>query len=276
MKTRKPRASAISHLFLILVFLFAVGPLLLLVNNALKPKEEFMTKPFGLPSRLTLDNLTASWTQGHYAEAFRNSIGVGIATIVIVCMLGGLAAYSLSKFEFRGRGTVMAFFLFAMSVPLGLFLVPLFFMWQKLHLMDSLVGLIIIYSGIYLPFNVFLLRSYFVGIPHELGEAAKIDGCGELKVFSKIILPIAAPAFSTVALLVGLWTWNEFFFANSFIQSDELRTVSTRYLTFVGSFSSDWSKVSAAGLIAVLPMMALYLFLQRRFIEGMTEGSIKG
>jgi raffinose/stachyose/melibiose transport system permease protein len=272
----KPIEVVSRHFFLFCVFLFAVGPLFLLLMNSFKPKEEFLTSPFGLPSKITFENMVAAWTEGAYGQAFVNSLLVGVATIIIVCITGGFAAYALSKYEFKGQSAIMAFLLLTMSVPMGLFLVPLFYVWQNLQLMDSLFGLIIIYSGIFLPFNIFLLRSFFIGIPKELLESARIDGCNEFQVFFKLIIPLSKPVFLTVALLVGLWTWNEFFFANAFIQSDELRTVSTKYLAFVGSFSSDWSKVSAAGLISTLPMVILYLFLQRQFIEGLTEGSIKG
>lgn len=110
----------------------------------------------------------------------------------------------------------------------------------------------------------------------SLEEAAMIDGCTEMQVFWKIMFPLAKPAFLTVDLLVVLWTWNEFFFANAFIQSDNLKTVSTRYLMFTGQFSSDWTKISATGLIAIVPILAIYFFFQRNFIEGLTAGSIKG
>jgi len=265
-----------THAVLVLIGLFAVGPILLLALNTFKPADQFLVAPFGFPSRLTFDNIAGAWTEGHYARAYWNSLVVGSATIAVVCFGAGLGAYALAKLEFKGSNVVMLFLLLTMSVPMGLFLVPLFYVWQKLHLMDSLIGLIIIYSAIFMPFNVFLLRSFFLGIPKEIGESAKIDGCNEFEILWRIIVPLSKPAFLTVALIVGLWTWNEFFFANAFIQTDELKTVSIKYLSFVGNFTSDWSKISAAGFISIFPIVVLYLLLQKRFIEGITEGSIKG
>ncbi|WP_246218426.1 carbohydrate ABC transporter permease [Litoribacterium kuwaitense] len=107
-------------------------------------------------------------------------------------------------------------------------------------------------------------------------DSAKIDGCNELQVMTRIILPLASPAFLTVILLVGLWTWNEFFFANAFLQSEDIKTVATRYLAFTGRFSSDWTMLSAAGVITILPITIIFLILQRQFIEGIAEGSVKG
>jgi raffinose/stachyose/melibiose transport system permease protein len=265
-----------SHFLLILIFIFAVGPLILLGVNTFKPADEFLVNPFALPSRMTFENLINAWNEGDYGRAYFNSLLVGAATIAIVCFCGGLGAYTLAKIKFRGSNLVMLFLLLTLSVPMGLFLVPLFYIWQKLHLMNSLVGLIIIYSAIFLPFNVFLLRAFFIGIPKEINESAELDGCSEFAIYWRIMMPIARSSFLTVALIVGLWTWNEFFFANAFIQDDTIKTVSVRFLSFQGQFSSDWSKISAAGLISILPMVIAYLFLQRRFIEGITEGSIKG
>ncbi|MCY9515986.1 carbohydrate ABC transporter permease [Paenibacillus apiarius] len=264
------------HFFLILVLLFAIGPIALLFMNAVKPPEEFQVSPFSFPSHFTFDNIMAAWNMGEYGRAYLNSIAVGFSAVAIICVAGGLCAYALAKMDFKGKGAVLAFLFLCVSVPLGMFLVPLFYMWQKLHLMNTLTGLIMIYSAIFLPLNIFILRTFFLGIPKELSESARIDGCNEGMILMKIIVPIAKPAFLTVALLAGLYTWNEFFFANAFVQTEALKPVSTKYLTFVGNFSSDWSKISAAGLISILPFTVIYMFLQRRFIEGVAEGSLKG
>jgi len=264
------------HIPLIIGLFFAIGPLLLLFNNGFKPRDEFMSNPLGFPSRLAYGNLIEAWNKGEYGQAFINSFIVGAACIIIVCICAGLAAYALSKLEFKGSKLIMGMLLFTLAIPTGLFLVPLFFIWKHLNLMDTLHGIILIYSAIFLPFNIFLLRSFFVGIPNELLDSARVDGCNELQVISKMIFPLAQPAFLTVSLLIGLWTWNEFFFANAFLQSNELKTVSTRYLVFTGRFSNDWTMISAAGIITIFPIIILYVFLQRRFIEGLTEGSLKG
>jgi raffinose/stachyose/melibiose transport system permease protein len=264
------------HIPLLLMIAVSISPLVLLFSNSLKPREQFRSDPFGLPNELVFQNIVDAWVRADYGKAFINSIIVGGFTIVIIVIASSLAAYALAKVKFRGSNIVLALLLFVMSVPLGLFLVPLFFVWQKLDLMDTLHGIILIYSAIFLPFNIFFLRSYFVGIPNELLDSARVDGCNEFRIISSIIFPLARPALLTVTLLVGLWSWNEFFFANAFLQSQEIKTVATRYILFTGRFSSDWTMISAAGMITIVPVIIAYMFLQRRFIEGITEGSLKG
>lgn len=264
------------HIPLLFISAFSIAPLLLLVNNALKSREEFRQNPFSFPKQLTFDNIAEAWTKASYGQAFMNSAIIAVVTIAIVCFSAGLAGYALAKLKFKGSNLVMAILLFIMSVPMGLFLVPLFYIWQKMNLIDTTIGIIIIYSAIFLPFHIFFLRSFFVGIPNELLESAKIDGCNEFGVITKIIMPLSKQVFLTVALLVGLWSWNEFFFANAFLQTEEIKTVATKYLYFTGRFSNDWTMISSAGLITIGPVVVAYVFLQRRFIDGITEGSLKG
>ena len=266
----------IRNVFLLFVLIFSVGPILLLFLTALKSKSDFMVNSFGLPTKLVFENIPRAWIDGGYTIAYRNSIIVGLCTIIIVTLFGGACAYALAKMKFMGNSAILTYLILAMSVPIGMCLIPLFFVWQRLHLMGSLFGLIIIYSGIYLPFNTIFLRAFFVGIPDALLESGKIDGCSDLQNLFCIVLPIAKPAILTVSLLVLLSTWNEFFFANAFINDDKWKTVATRYLTFTGTFSSDWTMICAAGAVALLPMMIFYLIFQRNFIEGLTAGSVKG
>lgn len=268
--------SSIRHILLIIISIFTILPFLLLVFNSMKPESEFAKNQFGPPSHITFKNIIEAWHRGQYGQAYMNSIIVGLVCIIVICLVGGLAAYALSKLKFKSAGFIMGFILFTMSIPLGMFLIPLFYIWQRLHLMNSLIGLIIIYCGIFSSFNVFLLRSYFVGIPGELREAALVEGANEFQVFTKIMVPLARPAFLSVGLIVLVWTWNEFFFANAFLQSNNIKTVAIKYLTFTGTYSQDWSLISAAGFISIAPILALYFLLQRRFIQGIVDGSVKG
>jgi raffinose/stachyose/melibiose transport system permease protein len=265
-----------ARIYLGLLIVIALAPLLVLLNVALKPQAEFMVNQFGWPSHLTLDNLAGAWTDGDYLQAYSNSLVIGLSVIAIICVGGGLCAYALARMDFRGKNLALIWLFVSLAVPLNLFLVPLFYVYQKVGLMNTRLGLILIYSGVFLPFNVLLLRSYFLGIPPELAESARIDGAGDMQTLLRIYVPLARPAFLTVALLAFLWSWNEFFFANAFIQSTDLQTVALKYLTFSGDYVSNWSYIMAGGIITIAPMVALYLILQRRFIEGLTEGGLKG
>lgn len=266
----------LARALLIALLLIALAPFVVLINVAIKPQDEFLVDQFGWATSLTLDNLTGAWTDGEYLQAYINSVIVGASVIAAVCLCGGLAAYAMARMQFRGKSIALVWLLLSLSIPLGMFLVPLFYVYQRVGLMDTRLGLILIYSGIFMPFNVLLLRAYFLNVPGELAESARIDGEGDLGILLRIYVPLARPAFLTVALLVFLWSWNEFFFANAFIQSDTLQTVALKYLTFAGDYTANWSYIMAGGMITIAPMVATYLILQRRFIEGLTEGGIRG
>lgn len=276
MKKKKNSLTVIMHIFMLLVTAFCMVPLLLLFVNSLKSNDEVLANPMGIPAEPLWRNYIDVWIEGEYGRAFGNSILCMVVVIVVVIASCGMCAYAITKLRPRGAQLVSNYFMFTMSVSVTLCLIPLMFIWMKLKLMDTLWGLILIYIGINIPLIMTIMKSFFIGIPDEILESARIDGCGEWEMLWKIVFPVSKPIFLTASLLVGLSVWNEFFYANSFIQTNGLRTVATRYLAFVGSYSSDWSKICTAGVITIFPMIILYLLFQRQFIEGLTAGSVKG
>ena len=276
MDKTKPKNHLVVHVILLLVLAFTLFPIAMLFMNSLKTSQEVLDNPFSLPKAPQWSNYAQVWTEGGYAKAFLNSTLIMLVVILVVVAACGCCAYATVKLKPRGSRVVSNYFMFTMSVSVTLCLIPLMFIWMRLQLIDTLEGLGLIYIGINIPLIITLMRSYFIGIPDEIIESARMDGCGEWMILAKIIVPISKPIFLTSSLLVGLNTWNEFFYANSFVQTDARRTVATRYLSFVGQYTSDWSKICTAGVITILPMVVLYLIFQRQFIEGMTAGSVKG
>jgi raffinose/stachyose/melibiose transport system permease protein len=273
-RRKRLNAGALAHVPLILLALFALAPIILLVLNAFKSDDEANANPVGWPSAFHPENFARAWVDGGLGGAARNSILVTSATILGVCVVAGLGAYALSKMHMRGAGLLTAYFLGTTTVPAQLFLVPLFFLWNRLHL-TNLLGLTIIYIAVFTPFSMFLLRAYFVGMPAAIEDAARIDGAGELQVLWHVVVPLAKPAFLTVALITGMQSWNEFLYAVTFLQSNNEVTVALTYQNFTQRFTSNVAEQNAAGLLLVLPIVVLYLLLQRRFIEGMTSGGLK-
>jgi raffinose/stachyose/melibiose transport system permease protein len=155
-------------------------------------------------------------------------------------------------------------------------MVPLYFIWARLGLVNNLFGLIIIYGALYSPFATYLLRSFLVSIPMDFEEAARIDGATDLQVLLRVILPLAWPGFLTMVLVVGLGVWNEFLFAVTFLQDAELKPIATSVLGFQTRYSRDWGLTSAASMIMIIPIIILFLSLQRQFIEGLARGGLKG
>ncbi len=161
------------------------------------------------------------------------------------------------------------------SMPAQLFMVPLFFLWTKLGLANHLIGVIIIFWAIQSPFATFLLRSYMISIPKDFEDAARVDGASEVQVLWNVIVPLSLPGFLTVGLVVGLGAWNEFLFAVTFLHRQDVMPISTSLLNFVSRYDRSWGLTSAAAMIMVLPVLILFLSLQRQFIEGLTQGGLK-
>lgn len=265
-----------NYIVLILLLGFALGPLMILLFNSLKTQAEFARNPLGPPQSFMWENFTKAWDVGNFALTTRNSGFLVVVTVVAVLALGGMAAYSLAKLDLPGSGLVTLYLLIGTSLPLQLFLVPLFFTWQRLGLVNSLHGLAIIYVATNAPFAVFLLRSYMLQLPRDFEDAARVDGAGEWQIFTGIVVPLSWPGFLTVGLVVALSVWNEFLLATVFLTEQELFTVVTSYYNFSTRFSRDWSLTSAAAIMMILPVVVIFLALQRRFVEGLTQGGLKG
>lgn len=262
-------------LVLIVLALYAVGPLIMLSFNALKSNQQIAADPLGPPTRPVLDNLAEAWELGGFADALLNSAFLAGSTALGVCAIAFLTAYSLARLLSRPRGLLLYVFV-GTAVPAQLFVIPIFFVLAGADLTNSLPALMVIYWALFTPFATLLLRAYLLTLPPELEDAARIDGGGEWTVMVRVILPLARPGLLVVALTTGLFAWNEFFFANTLIDDQSLKPVSTSLLAFRGSFSRDWGLTSAASLIMIGPVIILFLILHRRFIAGLTSGGLKG
>jgi raffinose/stachyose/melibiose transport system permease protein len=265
-----------NYIILLLLLAFALGPLLVLTFNSLKTQAELGQNPLGPPQALMWENFPRAWDIGNFATTTRNSGILVTGTVVGVLLLGGMAAYSLAKLDLPGAGLLTLYLLIGTSLPIQLYLVPLFFTWQRLGLVNNLFGLILIYIATNAPFAVFLLRSYMLQLPRDFEDAARVDGASEWQVFARIVVPLSWPGFLTVGLVVALSVWNEFLLATVFLTEQELFTVVTSYYNFATRFTRDWTMTSAAALMMILPVIVIFLTLQRRFIEGLTQGGLKG
>ena len=274
---RKREPSRIpNYLVLLLLALFARVPVLLLALNSLRTTQEIGANPFALPESWLFSNYAEAWDQGGFSTTMVNTVILTGGTIIGVVIIGGLAAFSLARFRFPGANALSFYLLVGTSVPALVFMVPLYFMWAQIGLVNNLFGLIIIYVALNSPFATYLLRSFMISIPADYEEAARIDGASDIQVFTQIIVPLAWPGFLTMVLVVGLAVWNEFLFAVTFLQRDELKPIATSVQSFQTRYSRDWGLTSAASMIMVVPIVILFLLLQRQFIEGLTRGGLKG
>jgi raffinose/stachyose/melibiose transport system permease protein len=274
-RSRRTVSTIPNYVILTLLAAFSILPVIMLVINSVKTTSEIGRNPFGLPQEIRLQNYVEAWEQGNYAVTMMNSAILTGGTIIGTLILAGLAAFALARLKLRGSDYIGFYFLVGTSVPPFLFIIPLFYMWRQLGLVNSHLGLIIIYCALNSPFATFLLRAYMVSLPEEFVEAARIDGASHWQVFRYVILPLSWPGFLTVGLVVGLGVWNEFLFGITFLQAPELKPVATSLFAFQARFFRDWGLTNAGSVIMILPVIVLFLLLQRRFIEGLTRGGLR-
>lgn len=277
MNTTESRLTRIiAYITLGVLLAITLFPIALLVLNSLKGSQEIVQNPLALPSQLRWDNFTRAWSDANFSRTLLNSALLTGMTIVLVCTTGSLTAYVLARRKIKTWKILTFYLLASTTAPIQLFLFPLYFGFARLGLINNPVAVAFIYTAVYSPFAIMLLRTYFLAVPKELEEAALIDGASHWQVFSRVFLPIVSPGILTVALIIGLYSWNEFLIATTFLQGQDRLTAVVSFFLLSGQYSSDWGVVMAAALIIILPIVILFVLLQRRFIEGMAGGSVKG
>lgn len=274
-KTRSGVSLLPNHVILLLLLIFALAPLVILGFNSVKSQVEVAQNPLGPPQVLHLENYPTAWRVGEFNITMRNSLFLVIGTVAATLVLGGAASYSLARLTPPGSDLFMLYMLIASSLPIWLFMVPLFILWRTLGLINNLFGLMLIYTALNAPFSIFLLRSYMLQLPKDFEDAARVDGADEIQVFTRVVLPLSWPGFLTVGLVVALGVWNEFQVALIFMSDPKRFPVTTSYYKFTSQFSRDWSLTSAAAVMMIFPVLIIFLALQRRFIDGLTQGGLK-
>lgn len=251
-------------------------PLFWLVISAFKTNAEFFNRPFGLPQAWQFDNFIRAWTSSKMGIAFMNSCFVSIGALALNLLISSLAAYVLSRFQFRFKAWIFAFFVVGMLIPIHSTLVPLFILMKQISMLNTYWALILPYTAFTLPTAIFILTAYLTSVPKEMEEAAYIDGTGIWGVFFRIMLPISLPALSTVIILSFLFYWNDFSFALVFISKSTMKTLPLSIASFSDGYQTDYGLTLAAMTIAVLPTIMMYLLFQEQVMKGMTAGAVKG
>ncbi|MDR0266720.1 carbohydrate ABC transporter permease [Paenibacillus sp.] len=251
-------------------------PLYWLFISAFKTNEDFFRHPYALPHVWMKENILRAWELGKMGRAMMNSTLVTVISVILTLLLGILAGYVLSRFEFRLKKLVIGLFLVGMLIPIHSTLVPLFIMMKKIGLLDTYGALIFPYTAFELPITIFLAIGFMASIPREIEEAAMMDGSGWWRIFGKIIFPICTPIVATISILAFLRFWNDFSFALVFINSQSLKTLPLSLSLFSDGYGTDYSLTMGAMAIAVIPTIVIYLVLQDQVMKGMVAGSIKG
>ncbi len=265
------------YLILALGAVVMIFPFLWMASTAFKAHVFVIEYPPKLiPDNPTWDNFIQAWNANNFQVYFRNSAFVAVTATILSVLFSAMAAYSFARFEFRGKEPIFYSLLLVLMVPNMVAIIPQFFLMKFLGLRNSLYGLILIYISTSLALNIFLLRGFFEQLPHELEEAVLIDGGSYLTIFTRIVLPLSAPALATVAIFSFLAFWDEFIMALTFIDDPAKRTLPIAIALFQGQHGTQWGLVFAASLIALAPVVAFFLGMQRYFVGGLTSGAFKG
>jgi ABC-type glycerol-3-phosphate transport system permease component len=256
------------------LFLFVL-PFLWVVLTSFRPGSSIMARDFEwIPTTLTLDNFTRL-LQTDFLTHILNSIIVSLPTTLFAVTVSLTAAYSFSRRSFRWRNQLLILVVFSQLFPFVILITPIYMIFQQLGLVNTHLGLMISYIAITVPFSVYMLLGYLDSVPRELDEAAIIDGCSTLGVIFRIIVPVAWPGIAATAIFTFTLAWNEFLFASALVTRTELKTIQVALASLIGENSSQWDLIMAGSVLASLPTMLMYLFLQRHMISGLTAGSVK-
>ena len=268
--------AAVPKQVILLIFsLVAIYPIYYMIVTAFKTRPDWLHNQFGLPAPFTFQNIIDALNKGNIPLWFMNSLIVTIASLIVSTIVSALAAYALARFRFAGRNLYFNSMIALMVIPPAVLILPLFVLMVNIGLINKLPSVIIIYSGLLIPFSVYLLVSFFRSLPPELFDAAAIDGCSNLDTFWRITLPLSTPAMVTLIVVNALFVWNELFIALVFLQDETVKTLMPGLTLFKGHFTVNEPLIMAGTLIATIPMILLYLFGQRLFVEGLVAGAVK-
>ena len=266
----------------IAVAVVTLFPIFWMVSTAFKPATEiYSLTPRPLPAHPTWTNfanvLNGSVIGMPYWTFLRNSLFVTVASVLVSSVIALLAAISVARFRFRFRTTYLIMLLIVQMLPQQALVIALFLDFRRLNLLDSLIGLILLYITFALPVTIWMLRNFVAAVPRELEEAAAIDGAGPLQRFWKVLLPLVMPGLVTTSVFAFIFAWNEFVFATTFLGTDQAKYTLPVYVTyFFGKGSVDWGAIMAASVLFTLPVMIFFLIMQRRLRTGLLAGAVKG
>jgi ABC-type glycerol-3-phosphate transport system permease component len=274
-KYKKFSASLVfSYLIATSAILFTLFPVIWIGMISIKTQRDAFAMPPVWFFKPIWANYIKIWSEGGFAHSFLISLEVVVLGLFLSLALSIPAAYAMNRLQFNGKRGFSVWMLLCYMFPEFLFIIPMYIIYQKIGLFDTVIGLAIAYQVIQLPFCIWLLRDFFKDIPSELEDAALIDGCNKLQVLQKVYIPLAAPGIAATAILSGIWIWNEMAIALALTFSDA-KTITIAAASFRGYASIDWGAMTAASMISIIPMLFLTAFAQKYIVNGLTLGGVK-
>jgi ABC-type glycerol-3-phosphate transport system permease component len=273
---RKRLAIAVRHLILVVLALLTLFPLILIISTVFKTPANIRTDPFGLFTSFSMDNLVNAWTVGRFSDYLLNSILLSVPSTVLVVAISTMAGYAFARLPFPGRTAAFYTVLLGLLVPFFTYMIPLYFQLRSMGLLDTLVGanLVLVLTGI--AFGTFFMRAFFSDLPQELEQAARVDGCSEWQIFVRVMMPLTSSGMGALAVFTFLANWNNFLVPLLYLPGGEYRPLTTGLYMFTGGRSLDIGPLAAGTLITIMPVIVLFLVLQRQVTQGFISGAVKG
>jgi raffinose/stachyose/melibiose transport system permease protein len=258
------------------IALLFVSPLYLVFVNAIKSYDEVLNSTAALPKVFHFENFVTVWNQLNFPLVFMNTLIITVISVFGILLISSMAAHRLVRSPGKVSKIIFFIIISAMIIPFQTMMIPLVKVAHNLKLVDSIPGIIVMYLGFGVPLAVFLYHGFIKAIPKELEEAAAIDGCGPFRTFFRIVFPLLAPISTTIGILHTLWIWNDFLLPYLMLSSPNNQTISLASYMYFGQYMTQWNYALAALTLAIIPVIILYLFLQRYIIEGISAGAVKG
>lgn len=275
MKKRSVLSVAV-YVFLALSALFTLSPLILALLNSFKSNGEILTNVLSLPTSISGENYVRSFDKMHYLRSLINTVILAVGSVSLIVLFSALAGWKLCRTKTKFSKFLLSLFIFSMLIPFNSIMIPLYKVVMTFNIKNSLIGLCFVYAGLGVSMAIFLYHGFVKGIPKELEEAAAIDGCSPLQTFFQIVFPMLKPVTATICITNVLWIWNDFLLPLIVISDNKKYTLLLSTNTLFGQYSSDWSAILSALVIAALPVIVFYALLQKQILKGITDGAMKG
>jgi ABC-type glycerol-3-phosphate transport system permease component len=273
---RRRAGLAVRHLVLIAMTVLTVIPVLLVVSTALKTAAEVRVDPFGLFTSFSTESIVRAWTEGEFSRYLLNSVLLSVPSTVLIIVMSTMAGYTFARLPFLGRSLVFYLVVLGLLVPFFTYMIPLYFQLRSMGLLDTLPGVVLVLTSTGLSFGTFFMRAFFSDLPEELEQAARIDGCSEWQIFTKVMLPLVSSGIGALAVFTFITTWNNFLVPLLYLPGGEYRPLTAGLYTFLGGRSIDVAPLAAGTLITILPVIVLFVVLQKQVTAGFISGAVKG
>lgn len=275
-KQKKLCLKILQWILLLMFLIWTVFPLFWLVSTSFKSEKEIVSSELHLlPEEPTVEHYEEAFGKTNFASYIKNSLIVTLISCIFVVIPSLMGGYALARMSFKGKQVIMLLMLASQMVPLITAIIPMFVIYSKLKLINTLASLVITYTATNIPFCMITMSSFFKRIPVSLEEAAQIDGCSRFSAVVRVILPVMLPSIMAIFVFAFTGCWNELFYAIMMLNSDSLRTIPAGLLNFVQKYSIDWGQMSAAATITLIPVMVLFFAVQKYMVAGLTAGSVK-